>query len=441
MAAPGYAALGPSRTHMHPQKPTFKTADLDTLVLDPENARLHPDSNLEAIKGSLELFGQVEPLVVQQGTHRVIGGNGRLTAMRQLGWKKAEVAYIDCTDAQATALGLALNRTAETAAWDTDTLAELVERCRAEAIAVESFGFDSHAIDKIIARAERDAQAEAVWDEAQTEQVPEKPAPDDDPGEAPKDSRVKRGDIWALGPHRLICADASDHNAVTGLMGGQKADMIFTDPPYNCGGENKMVASSIRKGYADLKAAEWDQAFDFADVEQNMLSIMADSCSVYVCTSHHLFGQIMAWMKTWSDHDNFCVWAKSNPMPSLQKRHYTWCSELICYATRGKHTFNFPQEGHTLNVWNLPKSVKNDLHPTMKPVAVPAHAIRHSSKPGDIVVDLFGGAGSTLLACEQLGRTCYMSEISELHCETILRRYERETGKKATRLDREEDDA
>ena len=424
---------------MPKSNPTIETVPLSLLVLDPDNARLHPKGNLEAIQGSLVLFGQVEPLVVRAQTHRVIGGNGRVAAMRALGWDEAQVAYVDCSDAEATALGLALNRTAETAAWDTETLAALLERCRADAIAVESFGFDAEAIDKIIARAARDAVAELEWDDAKTEQVPDKEAPDDDPGELPTESKVKLGDIWVLGSHRLGCGDSADHNAVLGLMGGAKADMIFTDPPYNCGGENKMVASTIRKGYANLKAAEWDQTFDFADVEQNMLSVMSDNCTVYVCTSHHLFGQIIAWMKTWADHDGFCVWAKSNPMPSLQKRHYTWCAELVCYATRGKHTFNFPDEGHTLNVWNLAKSVKNDLHPTMKPVGVPAHAIAHSSKPGDVVVDLFGGAGSTLLACEQLGRVCYICERDSYHCQTIINRWEQMSGNTAHLLDNEED--
>lgn len=409
---------------------TLSQLPLDQLVLDPENARLHPSKNLDAICGSLELFGQREPLVVQRGTHRVIGGNGRLAAMRHLGWKDATVTLVDCTDQQAAALGLALNRTAETASWDVERLDDLLERCRTDGFDTEAFGFDAKALSQIIARAERDAAAEAP---VEVEQVPAKEAPSDDVLAPAGEGRVTPGDLWLLGDHRLFCGDSSDHSHVLGLMGGHKADMVFTDPPYNCGGQNSMVAAGARKSYADLKGSAWDQQFDFADVEQNMLSVMAEACSVYICTSHHLFGSIIEWMTSWADHHQYCVWAKSNPMPSLQKRHYTWNTELVAYATRGKHTFNFPDEGHTLSTWNLAKNIKNDLHPTMKPVAVPAHAVAHSSKPGDIVADFFGGAGSTLLACEQLGRRAYVCEIDPRHCATILKRWEEYTGKAAVR--------
>lgn len=135
-------------------------------------------------------------------------------------------------------MALALNRTGDTAGWDTEILAKLLEECRVDGLAVDAIGFDEDAIDKIIARAERDAAAEADWEGALAEQVPAKEAPDDDPGEMPKESKVKLGDIWVLGEHRLSCGDSSDHNAVLGLMGGAKADLIFTDPPYNCSGQN-----------------------------------------------------------------------------------------------------------------------------------------------------------------------------------------------------------
>lgn len=123
---------------------------------------------------------------------------------------------------------------------------------------------------------------------------------------------------------------------------------------------------------------------------------------------------------------------RPNPMPSLAKRHPTWATELICYATYGKHVFNFPIDGHALSWWSINKNSKNDLHPTQKPVAVPARAIELSSKPGAVVVDLFLGSGTTLIAAEQLNRTCYGMEISPQYCDVIVKRWENLTGQTAT---------
>jgi hypothetical protein len=162
---------------------------------------------------------------------------------------------------------------------------------------------------------------------------------------------------------------------------------------------------------------------------------MGKDCTVYICTSHHLAGEIWEWMAQWAEHSNYCVWAKPAPMPSLMRRHWTWSTELVCYGTRGAHTFNFPDQGHALSVWTLANSAKNDLHPTQKPVHIPTHAISHSSKPGGTVVDLFMGSGSTLIACEQTGRRCYGMEISPAYCDVILRRWEEFTGGTAEVLD------
>ncbi len=154
---------------------------------------------------------------------------------------------------------------------------------------------------------------------------------------------------------------------------------------------------------------------------------------MYVCASHFISPAIWLWMNTWAKFWGYCIWQKKNPMPSLSKRHYTWCTEIICYATRGKHIFNFPKEGHALSVWLQSSVAKCDLHPTMKPVSIPQHAISHSSNKGDIVADFFAGAGSTLLACETLGRRAICCEIDPKYCDVIVQRWEDLTGRKATR--------
>lgn len=251
----------------------------------------------------------------------------------------------------------------------------------------------------------------------------------------PSEPRVKRGEIYALGRHRLACGDAASAEDVALLMAGTKAVLVFTDPPYNIASNNDGVASNVSKAHEKLMGSEWDKNFDFASVAPALLSLLAEDASVYVCTSHHLAGSIWQWMKTWADHSNWCVWSKPNPMPSLMKRHWTWSAELVCYATRGKHIFNFPDSGHALSVWEINKKSGDSGHPCEKPVAVPEHAILHSSKEGQIVVDLFMGSGTTLIACEKNNRVCYGMEIDPAYCDVIIERWEDFTGEKAERID------
>lgn len=214
-------------------------------------------------------------------------------------------------------------------------------------------------------------------------------------------------------------------------MDGAKADMVFTDPPYNIASDSKNFASDVSKAMKDLSESEWDKNFDINEVLNNIYMALSENTTVYICTSHFLASEIWSWMKEWADHYSYCVWSKPNPMPSLAKRHWTWNTELICYATRGKHTFNFPKEGHALSTWTINKRNGNTGHPTEKPVEVPVMGISHSSKQGDIVLDLFGGSGSTLIACEQLKRKCFMCELDPHYCDVIIQRWENLTGQKA----------
>lgn len=231
-----------------------------------------------------------------------------------------------------------------------------------------------------------------------------------------------------------MCGDSTSPEDVERLMDGAKADLVFTDPPYNIASDSKNFASDCSKAMEDLSRSDWDKGFDILPALDNIVSAIAKDASVYVCTSHFLAGEIWAHMKGWADHYSYCIWSKPNPMPSLAKRHWTWNTEIICYATRGKHTFNFPNEGHALSTWTINKKNGETGHPTEKPVAVPANAIEHSSKPGDICLDLFGGSGSTLIACEQTGRKCYMMELDPHYVDVIIQRWENFTGDKAEKL-------
>lgn len=259
---------------------------------------------------------------------------------------------------------------------------------------------------------------------------------EDDPEiDVPDEPVTKRGDLWQLGEHLLLCADASDPEAVAALMGDEKANLVFTDPPYNAGGNLKsgkyLYQGTSSEAMQELAEVEWDKDFQVEPVLKTLETAIGEDCSVYICTSHFLAGKIWEWMAENFTMSGYNVWVKPNPMPSLKKRHWTWATELICYASRGKHTFNFPAQGHALSFWEFRNRDGKRIHPTQKPISVPEHAIKHSSIPGSVVLDLFGGSGTTLISCEVQGRKCRMMEISEAYCDAIIFRWEAMTKGKA----------
>ena len=259
------------------------------------------------------------------------------------------------------------------------------------------------------------------------------PEGEDDEDEVPAvpvEAKTKLGDLYRLGDHRLLCGDSTDAAMVSTLVGQERMDMVFTDPPYNLGGnmDSGIYSGTSLKSHTELAATKWDDNFDIKPIIRNLLSVLSENSSMYVCTSHFLAGDIWAETKNTMDRIGWCVWDKNNPTPSMQKRHWTWCAELICYATKGKHTFNFPDQGHAPNVWRFNKEAHTEGHPTQKPVTIPEHAILHSSKSDDNVIDLFGGSGSTLIACEKTNRKCFMMELDPHYVDVIVSRYCKFTG-------------
>lgn len=373
-----------------------------------KNAKQHPPEQVERIANSIKRFGWQQPIVVDRD-NVVIIGHGRLFAAKELMLDSVPVVYADnLTEDEVNALRLADNKTNESA-WDFSTLEEELAALDIAGIDMTQFGFED---------------LSAIG--GATSEITE-----DEPPEVPEEPKAKRGEIYRLGNHRLMCGDSTSKEDVAALMVGQRADMVFTDPPYNIASDSKNFAADCSKAMNNLSNADWDKGFDINNVFPVLFDCLSNDVSVYICTSHFLAGNIWEWMKGWADHYSYCVWAKPNPMPSLSKRHWTWNTELICYATRGKHTFNFPSEGHALSTWTINKKNGETGHPTEKPVAVPNMAIIHSSKQGDVVLDLFGGSGSTLLACEQTGRKCFMMELDPHYIDVIIQRWENLTGQKA----------
>lgn len=396
---------------------------LEIVYLPPEslkpyerNTRKHEPADIEQIKQSIKLDGFNDPIGIWGGENLIVEGHGRQIAALELGLETVPCIRLDhMTDEQRRDYAIRHNRTAELSSWDFRNLSQ-------EIAELEISGIDFSGLDFNL-----DFEAAQQIDIGKNGTV-------EDNYKQPLSAKSKRGDVYQLGNHRLMCGDSLCVKDVSELMGAEKAVMVFTDPPYNVASDSKNFASDCSKAMNDLANSEWDKGFDIEKAVSILELFLAKDVSVYVCSSHFLAPKIWDWMKLWADHYSYCVWSKPNPMPSLSKRHWTWNTELVCYATRGKHTFNFPEEGHALSTWTINKRNGATGHPTEKPVEVSAMAISHSSNTGDVVLDLYGGSGSTLIACEQLGRACRMMELDPRYVDVIVSRWEQFTGKKAVLL-------
>ncbi len=388
---------------------------IDKLIPYARNPRKN-DQAVEQVAAAIKEFGFRVPIVAKSDG-LLVDGHLRLKAAQKLGLKEVPVVLADdLSDAQIKAFRISVNRMAELAEWDNELLALEFAELKDLGFDTSLTGFDDDMVSEIMPN-----KSEPLTDEDAVPEVDEQAPP-----------KTKIGDVWILGNHRVMCGDSTDEAMVAKLMNGVKADMVFTDPPYNVGANmSKHLFAGTNSATAKLENAEWDQNFNPERTIEIISNFSSDNSSVYVCTSHWLAGEIWKGLSASFKPVNYCIWCKPNPMPSLQKRHWTFATEMICYATRGKHVFNFPLEGHALSFWQIQKSAKCDLHPTMKPIAVPEHAITHSSNTGHLVLDLFLGSGSTLIACEKTGRKCYGMELSPQYIEVIIRRWQEHTGKEA----------
>ena len=380
------------------------------------NSRTHSDDQVNQVAASIKEFGFTNPILVDE-FNVIIAGHGRLLAAKKLGLDQVPTITLEgLTEAQRKAYVIADNKLALKAGWDDQALQAELERLKELDFDLELTGFDPDELAKLL---EPD-QVDGLTDEDAVPEVPDEPV-------------TKEGDIWICGNHRVMCGDSTSIDAVEKLMDGKQADMMFTDPPYNIASENKGVAANVSKAHKDLMDSDWDKDFQIEPPLNCALSVMAKDCAVYVCTSHHLAGRIWDWMKEWADHFSYCVWSKPDPMPSLTKRHWTWDTELIPYATRGKHIFNAEAGKHSPSTWRINKQQGSEKtgHPTQKPVAVPFHAIEKSSRNNQIVLDLFGGSGSTLIACEKAIRCGNIMELDPKYVDVIVKRWQDFTGKEA----------
>jgi DNA modification methylase len=381
---------------------------LDRLIPHARNARTHSEAQVAQIAGSIAEFGFVNPVLV--GDDGVIAaGHGRVLAARKLGLTEAPVIVLShLTPPQRRALMIADNRIAENAGWDEELLAAELAALRDDDIDLGLLGFDAAEIDRLL---------EGVGDEsADADQAPDPPA---DPVSRP-------GDLWICGEHRVLCGDATVLADVEKVLGGELADMAFTDPPYNVNysnsadqkrrGKNRPILNdALGEGFGEL----------LYDACVNILTVTKGA--VYICMSSSELDVLQKAFRAAGGHwSTFVIWAKNTF--TLGRSDYQRQYEPILYGWKDGVDHYWCGARDQGDVWFMDKPAKNDLHPTMKPVELVERAVRNSSKSRDIVLDPFGGSGTTLIAAERAGRRARLIELDPKYIDVIVQRWQNLTG-------------
>ncbi len=395
-------------------RPEIRITPVDNLIPYARNARTHSDEQVAQIAASIAEFGFTNPILTD-GERGVIAGHGRLAAARKLGLKEVpviELSYL--TDTQKKAYILADNRLAMNAGWDDELLKlELTELKDAD-FDLDLMGFTSDELDRLI---NGDAGGGLTDDDA----VPE----------TPKEPVSRPGDLWILGNHRLLCGDSTMLSDVEKLMGNELADMAFTDPPYNVDYGNNAKDKMRGKDRRILNDALGDGFYQFLyDACVNLLMVTKGGCYVAMSSSE-LHTLQKAWLDAGGKWSTFIIWSKNTF--TLGRADYQRQYEPILYGWKQGADHFWCGDRDQSDIWNYNKPRVNDLHPTMKPVELVERAIKNSSKSRDIVLDLFGGSGTTLIACEKTGRQARLMELDPKFVDVIVKRWEEYTGLQAVR--------
>ena len=390
---------------------------VDALVPYARNARTHSDAQVAQIAASIAEFGWTNPILID-GSKGVIAGHGRLMAARKLEHKEVPVIELShLSPEQKKAYILADNRLAENAGWDQDLLKLELAELKAADFDMDLMGFSGKELDELLGMNEEGGGL--------TE--------DDAIPELPKDPVSRSGDLWILGNHRLLCGDATVLSDVERLMDGQLADMAFTDPPYNVDYGNSAKDKMRGKDRRILNDALGDGFYKFLyDACLNLLLVTKGAC--YVCmSSSELHTLQKAWIDAGGKWSTFVIWAKNTF--TLGRADYQRQYEPILYGWKQGMDHFWCGDRNQSDIWNFNKPRVNDLHPTMKPVELVERAVKNSSKSRDIVLDLFGGSGTTLIACEKAGRYSRLMELDPQYVDVIIKRWEDYTGQQALRDD------
>lgn len=379
---------------------------IDKLVPYVNNARTHNAEQINKLRSSLREFGFINPVIIDSD-YGVIAGHGRLMAAKEEGITEVPCVFVDyLTESQKKAYILADNRMAMDAGWDEELLRIEIESLQAEAFDIGLTGFDDQEIADLFA-GENDSKAK-----------------DDDfdlSAALEKAAFVEKGDIWQVGRHRLMCGDATNAADVTLLMDGKKANLVLTDPPY---GVSFKSSDGLSIQNDSMKGNEFYQFLYSAF--KNVADVLEKGGAAYV---FHADTEGLNFRRAFIDAGfhlaGCCIWVKDSLV--LGRSDYQWQHEPVLYGflQNGKHAWYSDRKQTT--IWNFAKPKRNKNHPTSKPLDLLGYPIGNSTQENAIVVDTFGGSGSTLMACEQMNRTCYMMELDEKYASVILRRYVEDT--------------
>jgi len=424
---------------------SVKSVPLGSIHLDPANVRLHDDRNLDAIKGSLARFGQQKPIVVDRaGVIRA--GNGTYAAAKALGWAEIQVVETDLEGIEAVAYALADNRTSDLSSFEDEALAKLLIELREEE-ALPGTGFDDTDLDRLLMDLGQDL-ADVQQDEAPL--APEQPV-------------TRPGDLWVLGRHRLLCGDSAAPEDLDRLLAGAAIHLVNTDPPYNVRVEprsNNAIAAGLSsfssthhqgldlarhpgkaKPTGQMRAKDRPLANDFLPDEEfalllrkwfaNASRVLLPGRSFYIWGGYSNFGNYPpALAEAGLYFSQAIIWDKQHPV--LTRKDFLGCFEVCYYGWREGAGHEFLGPANVPDLWHVKKvNPQNMVHLTEKAVELAARALQYSSRRGENVLDLFGGSGSTLAACEQLERSAFLMEIDPAYCDVIVERWQKLSGKEA----------
>ena len=383
------------------------------LVPYDRNPRTHSPEQISQISASIAEFGFLNPILVDT-TAGIIAGHGRLQAAKQLGLAQVPVVVLDhLTEAQKRAYVIADNKLALNAGWDEDLLRSEMTALAAENFDLPIIGFSD---DELAALLADPTVIDGQTDEDSVPEVPETPV-------------AKPGDLWRLGNHLLLCGDSTILDNVEKVLDGALADMVFTDPPYNVDYGNSAKDKMRGKSRAIMNDNLGDGFEKFLyDACVNMLTVCKGA--LYVCmSSSELHSLQKVFVEAGGKWSTFVIWAKNTF--TLGRADYQRQYEPILYGWKQGNDHYWCGARDQGDVWFVNKPVRNELHPTMKPVELVERAINNSSKTRDIVLDCFGGSGTTLIACEKLNRQCRMIEMDPKYVDVIVKRWEEFTSQKA----------
>lgn len=389
---------------------------IETLSLDPANARLHDERNLDAIKGSLARWGQRLPVVVQRHGKVVRAGNGRVLAARQLGWTHLAALIVDEPDVEATAFAIADNRTSDLAEWDDSALARLLQSLPQDLL--DTTGFSTDDLNELLSELDPTS------------------AHEDEAPPLPKVAVTRHGDLWRLGDHSLLCGDSTSASDVRKVMGGRTAALVATDPPYlvdYTGERPNDSGKDWSDTYREVEITDADGFF--RKVFTNVLSVIAPHAAIYCWHAHKRQALIS---RVWEDlgildHQQI-VWVKPTPVFGRVFWHFRHEPCMM-----GWKQGSIPEHDgeQTLNsVWEIDWGGKARIvgneHPTQKPVEIFARPMRKHTKVGDLCFEPFSGSGSQIIAAEQLNRVCAAIELEPVFVDVAVKRWQSLTGRQAT---------